>query len=127
MRILGIDYGTKRVGIAVSDEARQFALPHSVILNSSHLIEEIEKIAADNGSKEIVLGESRNYKGEPNAIFKDVETFKAMLEERGFTIHRELEFMTSMQAGRLQGTHDKIDASAAALILQSFLDKIKRV
>ncbi len=123
MRILGIDYGTKRVGIAVSDEARQFALPVSVIANTRSLVEEIEKIAKTNEVKEIVLGESRNYNGEPNAIFEEVDSLKHELERRGFLVYFELEFMTSAQAERFQKKSPKIDASAAALILQSFLDK----
>jgi len=124
-RIMGIDFGTKRIGVAISDEGRGFALPHTVILNSQLLLAEIDKIARDNEVKEIVIGESRNYKGEPNAIFQDVEKFKRQLEEKGYTVYLELEFMTSMQAERLQGKNDKIDSSAAAIILQTYLDRIK--
>lgn len=122
-RILGIDFGTKRVGIAVSDPNRQFALPISVVANTDNLLAEIIKIATDNETKEIVIGESRNFKGEPNPIFEDVEAFKKQLEENNFTVYLELEFMTSVQAERFQGKHDKIDASAAALILQAYLDR----
>lgn len=122
-RILGIDYGTKRVGVAVSDEAREFALPVVTVKNTPDLVAEIAKIAAEYESKEIVVGESRNYKGEPNAIFQEVEVFKKELEKMGFIVRLELEFMTSQQAERLQGKNDKSDASAAALILQSYLDR----
>jgi putative holliday junction resolvase len=122
-RILGIDYGTKRVGVAISDETRGFALPLEVIANTSHLLEKIIEIAIHNETREIVIGESRNFKGEPNPIFKDVEKFKEQLEARDYIVHLELEFMTSAEAERLQGKHDKIDASAAALILKSYLDK----
>ena len=48
---------------------------------------------------------------------------KRDLEEKGFVVHMEPEFMTSAAAERFQGKNDMIDASAAALILQSFLDK----
>lgn len=122
-RIIGIDYGTKRVGVAVSDEGKQFALPVVTVKNTPDLCVEIEKIALQYESKEIVVGESRNYKGEPNAIFDDVEIFKKEMERRHFRVYLELEFMTSMQAERLQGKNDKSDASAAALILQSYLDR----
>ena len=122
-RILGIDYGTKRIGVAVSDEGREFALPVVTVKNTPDLVAEIAKIATQYESKEIVIGESRNYKGEPNAIFQEVEAFKKELEKLGFIVHLELEFMTSMQAERLQGKNDKSDASAAALILQSYLDR----
>ena len=124
-RILGIDYGTKRVGVAVSDERRQFALPVSVVLNSETLLTEIEKIATDHETKEIVLGESRDFKGQPNLVFPECLEFKQKLEARGFNVYFELEFMTSQQAERLQGKNAESDASAAALILQSYLDKLE--
>jgi len=123
LRILGIDYGSKRVGVAVSDEKRQFALPLSVVQNTPELVAEIEKIAVDNETREIVLGESRNYKGEPNKILLDSVDFKNKLEGRGFTVYFEQEFMTSVQAERFQGKTEMTDASAAALILQSYLDR----
>jgi putative Holliday junction resolvase len=123
MRILGIDYGSKRVGVAISDENRQFALPVSVVSNTITLLEEIQKIAIDNESREIVMGESRNYKGEPNEILLDSMEFKKKLEKDGFTVHFEPEFMTSVQAERWQGKNALTDASAAAIILQSYLDR----
>jgi putative Holliday junction resolvase len=123
MRYLGIDYGSKRVGVAVSDPSGGFAQPVSVVSNSSELTVEIEKIAHDYETDEIVIGESRRFDMTPNDILPAILDFKAEMEKRGFTVHLELEFMTSAQAERLQGKHDKIDASAAAIILQSFLDR----
>jgi putative Holliday junction resolvase len=123
MRYLGIDYGSKRVGVAVSDEGAKFALPLSVISQNPFLLEEIEKLARDNQASEIVIGESRQYDMTANPILADILAFKERLEGRRFTVHLELEFMTSQQAEREQGKHAKIDASAAALILQSFLDR----
>ena len=125
MRLLGIDFGSKRIGLALSDEARQFAMPLSVVQNTADYFAEIEKIATDNEVKEIVMGESRNYKGEPNEILMESMEFKDKLESKGFTVYLELEFMTSMQAERFQGKTDLTDASAAALILQSYLDRSK--
>ena len=132
MRILGIDYGTKRIGIALSDPEEQFALPHKVIKNAAYdissiedLADEIELVANTSGVQTIVMGESRDYKGEPNAIFPAILDIKKKLESKGFKVEFELEFMTSQQAERLQGKNDLSDASAAALILQSYLDKKK--
>jgi putative holliday junction resolvase len=124
-RILGIDYGSKRIGVALSDEKRQFAIPLSVVENNHDLFAKIEKIATDNEVKEIVVGESRNYKGEPNMIFLDSMEFKKKMEQSGFTVYLELEFMTSVQAERIQGKNEMSDASAAAIILQSYLDREK--
>jgi len=125
MRILGIDYGTKRIGIALSDPDAQFALPHSVISNSNSFVEEISTIAYANEVKTIVIGESRNYHGEPNKILAEVLSLKKDLETRGFVVYLELEFMTSVQAERFQGKNEHSDASAAALILQAYLDSHK--
>lgn len=125
MRILGIDYGSKRVGVAVSDERRHFGIPLSVVANTDELLAEIAKIARDNEAVEIVMGESRDYKNQANAILIDSLEFKKKLEKEGFTVHLEPEFMTSVHAERFQGKHDKTDASAAALILQSYLDRMR--
>ena len=121
-RLLGIDYGSKRVGVAVSDESRKFALPVSVIENTPILMAEVEKLAAEYGTKTIVLGESKDYKGQPNDIMLDILEFKRSLEAKGYKVCFEPEFMTSVQAERIQGNNDMSDASAAAIILQSYLD-----
>jgi putative holliday junction resolvase len=123
MRILGIDYGTKRIGVAVSDESRMFALPVVVVKNSDIALKEVIEIARQYETKEIVIGESRNYKQQPNAIFEEADKFKKELEKAGFTVYLELEFMTSVNAERLQGKNDMSDASAAALILQGYLQR----
>ncbi|MFA6404588.1 MAG: Holliday junction resolvase RuvX [Candidatus Paceibacterota bacterium] len=127
MQILGIDYGTKRIGVAISDQNREFAMPLVVIPNSKEAINKVKKICKDNEISEIVIGESRNYKGEPNAIFDEVEIFKKELELKKFTVYLEPEFMTSVEAERIQGKNDMSDASAAALILQAYLDKTKDI
>ena len=125
MRLLGIDYGSKRVGIALSDEAGEFAIPLVVLNNSKNLLNEVVDTAKKNLVKEIVMGESKDYKGKTNTILPESLNFKMDLEKEGFTVHLEPEFMTSANAERFQGKNDMLDASAAALILQSFLDKMK--
>jgi putative Holliday junction resolvase len=126
MRILGIDYGTKRIGIAVSDETHTIAVPVVVVQNSNLALREIVEIARQHEAREVVIGESRNYKQQPNAIFEEADAFKKLLEQEGFTVHLELEFMTSVNAERFQGKTAMTDASAAALILQSYLDRTKK-
>ncbi|MEK7184852.1 MAG: Holliday junction resolvase RuvX [Patescibacteria group bacterium] len=128
MRILGIDYGTKKIGIALSDQDGQFAIPLIVINYSKNLLQDVLEIVKENEVKEIVMGESKNYNGEANAILDKSLEFKKLLEQNNLRVHLEPEFMTSENAERIQGKHDMLDASSAALILQSFLDKknIKR-
>ena len=124
MRYLGIDYGIKRVGIAFSDETGEFALPFSVLPNNDALLVAIAAICRDKNIGLIVLGESKNFAGEDNPIMKNIREFKIRLEkETGLFVHFEPEFFTSVEAGRIQGKNAKLDASAAALILKSFLEK----
>lgn len=146
MRYLGIDYGTKRVGIALSDENGKMAFAHSVIANigAEKVLAKIKKICAENSVGKIVLGKSLNYKNEPNSIMEKIEPFKTALEkETGLPVVYENETLTSAEARRPLGgerkrpptlskrkspekekqARMKIDASAAALILQSHLDK----
>lgn len=127
MRYMGIDYGSKRVGIAISDEGGEFALPLIVLPNSQKkgpdVVKEIVALAKENKVTMIIVGESKNYKGEANAILPETLALKKDLEKKGFEVIMEPEFMTSVNAERFQGKHDMLDASAAALILQSYLDK----
>lgn len=128
MRLLGIDYGTKRVGIAISDVDAGFAIPTTVIKNQGDiqkLLKEVKELAEKNSIKEIVIGESKDFKGKDNSIMSESLEFKKALEQLGFTVHMEPEFLTSFQAEKIQGKNDLLDASAAAIILQSFIDKRK--
>ena len=122
-KYLGIDFGSKRIGIAVSDDDGKMAFPYSVIVNDGKLLEEIKKIIKKEKIETIVIGESKDFKGEPNKIMAQIEDFKKELEEElEIKVFLEPEFMTSAQAEHIQGKTEMHDASAAAIILQSFLD-----
>jgi putative Holliday junction resolvase len=123
MKYIGIDYGKKRVGVAVSDESGRFALPKEVLANDKKLIQAICSLAKEVGAEAIIIGESKDYKGKDNLIMERIAPFKGELEALGLQVILEPEFMTSFAAQRFQGKNELHDASAAALILQSFLDK----
>jgi putative holliday junction resolvase len=126
MRYLGIDYGEKRVGLALSDEQGDFSYPLSVIQNSDNLVSEIKDICKENNVGTIVIGESKNFNQEENPIMKSVKVLKSNLEkETVLPVKLHPEFMTSLEAERLQGHNDMHDASAAALILKSYLETNK--
>ena len=135
-RILGIDYGTKRIGVALSDAGVQFAQPYCVIKNSKNtkaeVMEKVLDIIKTEQIAEIVIGESKDFKGQDNAVMSAIRDFKhtlecalAFLAPPAVPVIFEPEFLTSHQAEYFQGKHDLLDASAAALILQSYLDKKK--
>ena len=124
MRYLGIDYGTKRVGIALSDEGGMMAFPKGVIKNTATLVDDIAYLCDEESVAGVVIGESNKLDGTPNPLMKQIEEFIAT-----WKAHTEIpislvpEFFTSHQAQQVTGKNDMIDASAAALILQSFLDR----
>lgn len=124
-KYLGIDYGEKRVGIALSDDDAKFAMPRAVLPNDRTLFSEVKNMCDAHKVKAIVIGESKDYKGNENPIMKHIKFFKGELErELHLPVHFEPEFMTSQEAARTQGPNSPLlDASAAAIILQSYLDR----
>jgi putative Holliday junction resolvase len=128
MRYMGIDFGMKRVGVAVSDSENKFAIPHSVIQNSKKLIEDLNTIICDTEVEIIILGESKDFKGQDNKVMGKIRELKEAIENQ---LHKQVifepEFLTSHQAQHIQGKTDLLDASAAAIILQSYLDRMQGV
>jgi putative Holliday junction resolvase len=136
MKYMGIDYGSKRVGIALSDEAGTIAFPKTILPTSMKLIESIGMLCKNEELTAIVLGESRDLSGTKNKIMGSIEEFKCNLEaEFDLPVYFQAEFLTTVEARGRAGkesnnarkiTKDKTapaDASAAALILQRYLDK----
>lgn len=124
MKYLGIDYGEKRVGIAVSDADGKVAFPKVVFENDIKLLKKIGDMITDEACEAIVIGESKDYKGEDNKISPKIISFKRDLATViKLPISLEPEFMSSMQVEKNFGKTDMLDASAAAIILQTFLDK----
>jgi len=122
MKYLGIDYGTKKVGLAISDDTGSVAFPRTVIPNDTYLFEKIEELLENEDIHQVVIGHSLMLSGKENPLMEHIHAFKEVLTHAGFAVHLEPEFWTTAQAKR--NTKDSMaDASAAALILQSFLDK----
>ncbi len=135
MRYLGIDYGTRRIGLAISDPSGSMAFPDKVVTNNGResAAAIIVALAKEKGVEEIVLGESKNFQGEPNDVQADIEAFKILLE-KDFIVHYQNETMSSAEAARSvskaaqaersgESRDSMLDASAAAIILNSFLTR----
>src|SRR5690348_704971 len=98
MSYIGVDYGTKRVGIAVSDEGGVMAFPAEVVARSTAL-QHIVDLAKEREAHAIVIGESKNFHNENNAIMPEIQKFAAELGEKtGIEVIFEPEFMTSAAA-----------------------------
>lgn len=132
-RILAIDYGVRRVGVAVSDPLRITAqsLPTIIAQSLEHLLSVLETIVNDKRVTEIVVGMPLNLKGEKSTAVHKVEQFVQHLKSRvNIPIHLWDERWTSRAAQRTirefgkspSRYKAKIDQISALLILQSFLD-----
>ncbi len=125
MRYMGIDFGTKRVGVAISDSENKFAIPHSVVQNTKTLIDDLNTLICNNDVEVIILGESKDFKGNDNKVMPKIRELKELIENKlQKRVIFEPEFLTSHQAEHFQGKTALTDASAAALILQSYLDRL---
>lgn len=124
MRKLGIDFGTKKVGLALTDEAGKLAFPHDVVPNNSDLLTTVVDLLAEKQVDTIIIGHSLAHDGTPNLVQADIEAFIADLTLRVLVpIHLEPEQLTTTQAALLTGKNDRTDAAAAALILDTWLQK----
>lgn len=131
-KYLGIDFGTKRIGLAISDDDGSFAFPLKTIENRHTAIEEITHIAKDRGVECLVLGDPGRDPGVLQTRTKVLE-FKDMLEKVSWRVELQSEMMTSLFTDQFldrkpiankRGGEKKTkqDESAAAVILQRFLD-----
>lgn len=130
MRILGIDYGSKHVGIAIGDTESKIATPWSVLPNegSLALLARIHDLATQEQVGAIVVGVPRplRHPKTENDQVRDVRKFMEGLSGLGVEIHEENEVMSSGLAARQaqeMGEKGKRDDLAAAAILQSWLDR----
>ena len=124
MRYLGIDYGSKKIGLALSDESGSMAFPHAVVPNDESFMQTLTELVTNEKVEEIVIGHSRNKAGGDNEIQSAInELVTDLTLHVGIPVHLESEIYSTKEAERMQGKHDQIDASAAAIILNSYLTK----
>jgi len=135
MRILGIDYGTKRVGIAVSDESEFLASPRETLLRSKSLDADLARLKTlidEEGIALVVVGLPINMDGTHGPMAEEAEAFASKLQDvSGLQVEFYDERLTSAEAERVlieadvsrSKRKDLRDSLAATLILQGFLDR----
>ncbi len=124
MRYLGIDYGGKRIGVALTDEGGRMAFPYGIISNDLKTWVRIRELCEKEAVGKIILGLPLDLQGRETAMTREVRVFGAKLrEETGLEIILQNEMLSTKEAEHFQGHHKQIDASAAALILDSYLKK----
>jgi putative Holliday junction resolvase len=141
MRIVGLDVGERRIGVAVSDVTRTLARPLGVVRISGLTGDAVERASAEvarlaaeeDGVSSIVVGLPRRLDGTPNDMTAKVEAFAARLGTRtALPIQLQDERLTSREAESRLATREKdwrvrkqrIDAAAAAILLQDYLDAL---
>ena len=136
-RLLGIDYGEKRIGVSVSDPTGTIASPFDTLLYSSgdDLLVELQKLIISEKIEGVVVGLPIGMKGQETEQTKLVQRFVELLRRHlDLPIHTADERLTSVAAEnilkeqKIQPSRNKamVDSTAAALILQTFLDRKKR-
>jgi putative Holliday junction resolvase len=135
MRILALDHGSKRIGVAVSDESKTIAQPLEFISAEpfADFLARLKKILVEKEIDLILIGLPRNMDGSYGPAAQKVETFAGVLKT-AITVPIKMwdERLTSSQANKIliQGNvrRDKrkkqVDKMAAAILLQSYLDGI---
>jgi putative Holliday junction resolvase len=139
MRVLGVDIGARRVGLAVSDPSRTLARPLATLKVESaadaveRVMDAIEGLRAeDDGLDMVVVGMPTRLDGSPTSQTSHVvEIVEALRLRTSLVIVTEGERLTSREAeSRLavgerdwRKRKDKLDAAAAAIILQDYLDR----
>lgn len=133
MRILGVDLGHARTGLAISDESAFLAAPLCVLpsYDWAKLLPLLVEKAKRNGAAEIVIGLPRNMDGSEGESAQNARAFARQLaQETGLPVHLQDERGTTVTAhGYLNDTNTRgkkrkavVDAVAATIILQNFLD-----
>ena len=135
MRILAIDHGTKRIGIAVSDELKTIAQPLEFIAAEpfADFVARLKQLIADKAVELILIGMPRNMDGTYGPAAEKVRDFVAALKEQVTVPMRTWdERLTTAQANRFliaaevrrRDRKQKVDQTAAAILLQSYLDSL---
>jgi putative Holliday junction resolvase len=140
-RIVGLDVGERRIGLALSDASQTLARPVGVVavrgLGAAAAAAVVEAIARhvehDEMIDGIVVGLPRHLDGSASALTPRVESFAAMLRQKtGHAVHLQDERLTSREAESRLAIREKdwrvrkarLDAAAAAIILQDYLDSL---
>jgi len=135
MRLLGIDHGDKRIGLAISDELQSFAHPYRTLQVDSQLLPEIRKIVERERVGGIVVGLPKNMDGSLGTAAAKAQSFAGRLKrELGSTkILLWDERLTTVEAQRALQRAGKnarqskkmVDQVAAQILLQSYLDSLQ--
>ena len=135
MKVIGVDFGLSKVGLAISDPSGIIALPLKVLRykNKEGLLSELQNISKEKDVNKFVIGYpiSMNYK--ENEMTNIIDSFKQDMENLNFEVILEDERLSSEYAKKIMIEQDikvsrnkeMVDLTAASIILQTYLDRNK--
>ena len=134
-RLLGIDFGAKRVGIAITDPLRIFAYALVTITNDNNFWKVFNQLLVDYEIETIVLGYPLKESGKRSSSTELIEKFKEILEnntnipivlsdERYSSVIAKQQILESVKSKKKRQDKGLVDKNAAAIILQEYLDSI---
>jgi putative Holliday junction resolvase len=128
MRYLGLDYGAKRIGVAISDADGGFAFPRETIPNDQSTLDRLQKFVKEENIGAVIIGDARAVNGATNPITAEADAFAKSVEKYlGLPVEAVWEAWSSIEAARFAPKgkeHD--DSAAAAIILQRHLDSRRK-
>jgi putative pre-16S rRNA nuclease len=132
-RLIGVDHGERRIGLAVGDEETGMAFPRPAVRAGARAIRDIEALATEEGTTRIVVGLPLNMDGSEGAQAAAARSFGARLGALGLDVTFADERLTSWdaaermtRASQRQSAPDAIDSAAAAIILEQYLADRRR-
>ncbi|MCX6813485.1 MAG: Holliday junction resolvase RuvX [Candidatus Azambacteria bacterium] len=122
MKVLGVDYGKKWVGMAISDDERKMAFPYETLENNFKLFSRLNEIIKKECVYKIVIGLPLNKKMKATNQTTEVENWaEKLIKEVDLPIDFENEVFTSKIADKYEAKNRH--SAAAAILLQSYLDR----
>jgi putative Holliday junction resolvase len=131
MRIIGIDFGEKRIGVAAGDDRTRVAVPIETVESKGDPVGEIEKIAAEQFAEAVVIGLPLSLSGAEGPQAQRVRDVVDALSERlTIPVMTHDERLTTTEAARVPGGGSRKgksgatsrDAVAASIMLQAYID-----
>jgi putative holliday junction resolvase len=131
-RCLGLDWGTKRIGVAISDDRGVLAVGYA-IWPARDWLTQLERAVAEETIAFLVVGYPLTLSGDVGPKAKEVDRTIAQLEKRGYDVRRWDERYTTQDAGSAlsrigiseRKQRGRVDMAAAVLLLQSYLDAMR--
>ena len=135
MKVIGIDFGLSKVGLAISDPSGIIALPLKVLRykNKEDLLSKLQNISKEKDVNKFVIGYPISMDYKENEMTKIIDSFKQDMENLNFEVILEDERLSSEYAKKIMIEQDikvsrnkeMVDLTAASIILQTYLDRNK--